>query len=240
MIRLLRSPAAAIAIMATLATGPAGASADELQAKQLQSSIPVTMNYWLSVPDQADADAKLPLMLFLHGAGERGDDLDLVKKHGPPKLIGQGKSFPMIVVAPQCPADQVWQPVELKALIDEVASQHPVDLERVYVTGLSMGGFGTWNLTALIPDRIAAAAPICGGGDKIAAKRIAGVPIWAFHGAKDSVVPLVRSEEMVAAVRAQGGEIELTVYPEARHDSWTETYENEELYAWMLAHRKPQ
>ena len=108
-----------------------------------------------------------PLMLFLHGAGERGDDLELVKKHGPPKLIEAGKDFPFIVVSPQCPQGRWWEPVELATLLDEIVEKQKVDKDRIYVTGLSMGGFGTWSLAAFQPGRFAAIVPICGGGEPL-------------------------------------------------------------------------
>ncbi len=124
----------------------------------------------------------------------------------------------------------------LAALLDDVCRRYAVDEGRLYVTGLSMGGYGTWSLAARQPDRFAAIAPICGGGDPQAAAGFAQVPAWVFHGAKDNVVPLERSEEMVQALRDAGAEVRFTVYPDADHDSWTETYANPELYEWLLSH----
>lgn len=212
----------------------------EQTAEEFEGSIPVSLEYWLTLPQSygVDPNEEWPLMLFLHGAGERGDDLNVVKKHGPPHLIDEGKLFPMIVVSPQCPKDQLWQPAALLALIDDLSDQYRIDQRRIYVTGLSMGGFGTWGLAAYAPDRIAAAVPICGGGETLNARQIAKVPVWAFHGAKDPVVPIKRSEEMVEAVEKAGGDIKFTVYPEAVHDSWTETYANDQIYSWMLQHYK--
>jgi predicted peptidase len=126
----------------------------------------------------------------------------------------------------------------LTGLLDEIVENYDVDESRVYLTGLSMGGYGTWSLGATLPDRFAAIAPICGGGEKRMAWRLKEMPIWVFHGAKDSVVPLAQSEEMVEAVKAAGGNPKLTVYPEANHDSWTATYDNPKLYDWFLSHRK--
>jgi predicted peptidase len=146
------------------------------------------MGYLLYLPKDYEKQASWPLVMFLHGAGERGDDLELVKVHGPPKLIKQGKEFPFIVISPQCPKDKWWEPVELTALLDDVIKKHKVDQDRIYITGLSMGGFGTWRLAAFIPKRIAAIAPICGGGDAISVRAIKHIPTWAFHGAKDEVV----------------------------------------------------
>ena len=160
--------------------------------------------------------------------------LNVVKKHGPPKLIDAGKDFPFIVVSPQCPKDHWWEPLEVKTLLDEIVEKYKVDQDRIYVTGMSMGGFGTWYLAALQPDRLAAIVPICGGGDAIWAKRIAHIPAWVFHGAKDQAVPLERSKQMVEAMKKNGGNPKFTIYPEAGHDSWTEAYANPQLYEWLL------
>ncbi|MBN2840022.1 MAG: prolyl oligopeptidase family serine peptidase, partial [Coriobacteriia bacterium] len=118
------------------------------------------------------------------------------------------------------------------------AARHRVDEDRVYVTGLSMGGFGTWALAAAYPDRFAAIAPICGGGDPEQACRHADVPTWAFHGEQDQVVPVERTEEMVEALQACNGDVRMTLYPDLGHDSWTVTYDNPELYEWMLKQRR--
>jgi pimeloyl-ACP methyl ester carboxylesterase len=179
-----------------------------------------------------------PLMLFLHGAGERGDDLSKVKVHGPPKMVSQGRSFPFILVAPQCDADRWWVPIELGALLDEVEARYRVDRDRVYVTGMSMGGFGTWAVALEYPDRFAAIAPICGGGDPRDAARIRHVPAWVFHGARDGAVPIEGSRKMVEALKAAGGHVQFTVYPDAGHDSWSATYANPDLYDWLLANRR--
>ena len=206
----------------------------------LDRSIHVTMKYLLYRPKEYDKQAAWPLVLFLHGAGERGDDLNLVKKHGPPKLVEAGKEFPFILVAPQCPKGRWWNVVELAALLDEVVEKQKVDRERIYVTGLSMGGFGTWSLAAYASDRLAAIAPICGGGEPFTTKLFAKLPVWVFHGGKDTTVPLERSEKMVEALKKLGGDVKFTVYPEAGHDSWSETYGNDEFYAWRLAQKRPK
>jgi predicted peptidase len=201
----------------------------------------VDCKYLLYLPADYDKDSKKkwPLIMFLHGAGERGNNLEVVKKHGPPKMIAQGKSFDFIVVSPQCPNDMWWpeQTDLLISLLDEIEAKYRVDTDRVYLTGLSMGGFGTWTLAEKYPKRFAAIAPICGGSERIGASRLKKVPVWAFHGAKDNTVPLIRSQEMVDAVKKAGGDAKLTVYPEAEHDSWTETYNNPELYQWFLSHK---
>lgn len=181
-----------------------------------------------------------PLMLFLHGAGERGDDLQLVKRHGVAKIVEEQPAFPLLVVSPQCPPTEAWAPEPLLALLDDIEQHYDVDPERLYVTGLSMGGFGTWAVAIAAPDRFAAIAPICGGGDPSRVGVLRHLPVWAFHGARDPIVPLQRTVEMVEALRQCGGNVRFTVYPEAGHDAWTATYANPELYAWFLAHTRPQ
>ncbi len=213
------------------------------QSKAFEKTITknLTCKYLLFLPEgYGEKDKRWPMILFLHGAGERGDDLNKVKVHGPPKIVQNKKDFPFIVVSPQCPEDVWWNDkVEvLIHLLDEIEVEYDVDTERVYLTGLSMGGYGTWALGSKYPERFAAIAPICGGGLRFMAMGLKDMPIWVFHGAKDRIVPLKESEEMVAAIKARGGNAKLTIYPEAGHDSWTETYNNQELYDWLLKHRK--
>ncbi len=228
--------------LAALASAPHVANCDDKpgtqQSARLETQVKVQMGYLLYLPKDYDKEEKWPLVLFLHGSGERGDNVDLVKVHGPPKLIAAGKDFPFIVVSPQCPKDMWWEPIELVALLDDIERKYKVDADRVYVTGLSMGGFGTWRLAAYAPQRFAAIAPICGGGETYWTKQIAHIPTWVFHGAKDSVVPVERSMAMVESLKKDGAAPKLTVYPTAGHDSWTETYNNPELYEWLLAQKR--
>ena len=216
-----------------------GDQAPQLMAREVVHTY--TLPYLLYLPSDYEERESWPLLLFLHGAGERGSDLEKLKVHGPPKLIAAGQDFPMIIVSPQCPARSWWDVDSLSALLDEIEEKYHVDTSRVYLSGLSMGGFGTWALASAQPERFAAIAPICGGGEPIMARfRLSSVPAWVFHGAKDPVVPPRRSEEMVEALRRARGEVKSTVYPEADHDSWTETYNNPQLYEWLLAHQKPR
>ena len=215
-----------------------GEQAGVQKAAKLDTQVNVQMDYLLYLPKDYDKRESWPLLLFLHGAGERGVDLERVKTHGPPKLIAGGKDFPFIVVSPQCPKDRWWEPVELVSLLDEVGEKYNVDSDRIYVTGLSMGGFGAWRLAFHAPDKIAAIAPICGGGETYWARRFAHLPVWAFHGAKDTGVPPQRSRGMVDALKKSGGAPKLTIYPEAGHDSWTETYDNPKFYEWLLEQKK--
>ena len=198
-------------------------------------------NYLKYLPKNYDGKTKFPLLLFLHGAGERGSNLEKVAVHGPPKLIKQGKQFPFIVISPQCPKGSRWDPDALNAMLDQIIKSHAVDETRIYCTGLSMGGFGTWALGSSNPNRFAAFAPICGGGvDRTAfvSFEMAKKPVWVFHGDADSVVPLKESERMVKALKRRGGKPKFTVYKGVNHDSWTETYNNPKLYEWFLSHKK--
>ena len=205
-------------------------------------SLKLNIDYLLYIPEAySTTDKAWPLILFLHGAGERGDDLSKVLIHGPPKLIAkENRAFPFIIVSPQCPENDFWtskiQIETLNALLDEIVSKYRIDKRKIYVTGLSMGGYGTWSLATTYPDRFAAIAPICGRGNPEEAGKIAHLPIWVFHGAKDQTVPIKSSEDMVEALKKAGSDVKFTVYPEAGHDSWTVTYENPELYDWFLQH----
>lgn len=179
-----------------------------------------------------------PLLLFLHGAGERGADLELVKIHGPPKLAEAGKKFPFVVISPQCPQGKRWMPAALEAFIDAIEQRYRIDATRIYVTGLSMGGHATWELAVQHPGRYAAIIPVCGAGVPSRARRLRDLPVWAFHGALDDVVPLSGSQDMIEAIKAAGGHPRFTIYPQAGHDSWTETYANDEIYSWLMQQRR--
>ncbi len=207
------------------------------------------LNYLLFLPAgyQAQAGTRWPLLLFLHGAGERGTNLALVAVHGPPKRVRTHPDFPFILVSPQCPNGERWQDDALLALLDEVSERWRVDTNRIYLTGLSMGGYGSWSLGIKFPERFAAIAPICGGGETIdvllagrsKAAALKSLGVWAFHGGKDPVVPLAESERMVNVLKKVGcKDVELTVYPDAGHDSWTEAYNQPRLYEWFLEHSR--
>lgn len=208
-------------------------------ARESQVSLESKQRYWLYLPEGYTAEKKYPLVLFLHGRGERGSNLDAVLTHGPPKLVKEGKSFPFIMVAPQLDGVHMfWQTNELLALLDHIEAEYSVDADRVYCTGLSMGGFATWALGVAAPERFAALLPICGGGDPPNAGRLKGIPIWVFHGADDPVVRVSLSEDIVNAIKKAGGTPRFTSYPGVKHDSWTETYNNPEVYEWMLQQQR--
>ena len=207
-----------------------------------------TYRYRLMVADGAGAH---PLVLFLHGAGERGDDNRAQLAYLPEILArpDMRKRFPAHVLAPQCPEGKSWSkrtwalenppilPDALPAMVEEVAGKYAVDRTRLYLTGLSMGGFGAWELAARMPGAWAAVVPICGGGEARNAPGLKDVPIWAFHGAEDDVVPIQRSREMIEAFRAAGGHPRYSELDGVGHDSWTPAYESQELLEWMFSQR---
>jgi predicted peptidase len=180
-----------------------------------------------------------PLMVFLHGAGERGDDLKRVKKYGPPMIVENAPDFPFVVVSPQCPAGQHWDPRRLMALVDDVVASHRIDRRRIVLTGASLGAFGAWATAAAYPQRFAALVPVCGWGNPALAPRLRDIPVWMFHGEEDRVVPISGSLEMLDAILAAGGDARFTSYPGIGHDAWTEAYATPELYAWLLECRTP-
>jgi predicted peptidase len=195
------------------------------------------VDYWLFLPKSYDKKKSWPLMLFLHGAGERDSNLNQVMKWGPPKRVGEKKDFPFVVISPQCPKNKRWNPAQLHSLVEHIATSYQIDRSRLYCTGLSMGGYGTWAMIAKYPKLFAAVAPICGGGDPDTAKKLTGIPIWAFHGEADRVVPPTRSSSMIEAIKKAGGtKAKLTIYPGVNHNSWSKTYANEKVYEWLLSH----
>ena len=246
--------AAALLVLAAGTTtqtpaAPAPAPMQTAEQFQFKKTLSAEVNYLRFLPKGYDAKAerRWPLILFLHGAGERGTNVWKVATHGPAKHVTGETDFPFIIVSPQCPEHQVWSNDVLLALLDDTLAKYAVDTNRVYLTGLSMGGYGTWSLGLTHPERFAAIVPICGGGQMISVilssrdkwPALKSLGVWAFHGGKDPVVPLEESQRMVDALKKAGvPDVKLTVYPEAGHDSWTEAYKNPELYDWLLKHER--
>jgi predicted peptidase len=197
--------------------------------------------YQLFLPKSyaAPSTEKFPLIIFLHGSGEGGTDLAKVKAHGPPKLVDTDPRFPFVVVSPQAPEGEAWDIAKLDSLLAVIQKNYRVDQSRIYLTGLSLGGFGTWDWAIARPGVFAAIAPICGRSDVTKASALKSTPIWAFHGDNDDVVDMAGSFDMVSAVRKAGGSPRLTIYPDTGHDSWTRTYADPALYFWFLQHRLP-
>jgi predicted peptidase len=215
-------------------------SGQQAQKLEVQIVKNLELEYLLYLPkNYRSSRKKFGLILFLHGSGESGNDLEKVKKHGLPKMLEAGLELPCIVVSPQCPAGTWWNTETLAVLLDDLEKTLRVDAERMYVTGLSMGGFATWELAIKHPQRFAAIVPICGGGEPFFASEITHLPIWVFHGAKDDVVPLEYSQRMVEALKKHGSKrVKFKIYKRASHDSWTKTYANPKLYSWLLEQKR--
>jgi predicted peptidase len=256
--------AATLAALAALAAGGSDVAnqGSAFEKRTFTGASGKALPYRLLRPDGYDpkgTDA-YPLVVFLHGAGERGDDNEQQLKHGVREFAKPEtrQEHPSFVVAPQCPGDKSWakvdrvggrlalvpakEPTEPTGLVleltDALAKEFRLDPKRTYITGLSMGGFGTWDLLARQPDRFAAAVPVCGGGVEDAAPSFAKVPIWAFHGALDPVVAPELSRRMVDALHKAGARPGYTEYPDVKHDSWTMTYRNPDVLNWMFAQKK--
>lgn len=239
---------------------PLAVWADDYEARTFDGPDGGKLGYRLLSPKNYDKAQKYPLVVFLHGAGERGDDNAAQLRHGAPVFAKpeNREKFPCFVFAPQCPKEQTWSAVKgwtdpvsysdqpkpaLKlalGAIDSLMKEFSIDPDRVYVTGLSMGGFGTWDLISREPGRWAAAAPICGGGDPSRIAIAKGIPVWAFHGMKDATVPVLRSQEMVGALKDAGGQVLYSEYPYIAHDSWSTAYNEPMLLPWMFAQRRGQ
>ncbi len=203
-----------------------------------QKDLSPPYKYLVFEPDGFEIEGTYPLLIFLHGAGERGEDLEKLKVHGPPKLIESGQKFECLVLAPLCPEEVWWDIEKLETLLTYIKSKYNIDSKRIWLTGLSMGGYGTWLWSSAYPDNFAAIAPICGGGDEEKVTHIKDIPVWAFHGAKDDVVLLSESQKMIDALESIGARPKFTIYPDADHDSWTKTYNNPEFFKWLFSHKK--
>lgn len=196
------------------------------------------LQYYLYFPETYEKNESelFPLLLFLHGGGESGDSLAVLKKNGPPKMLAEGKQFPFMVLAPQNPHKKQWWNVRaVMKLLDTVMTQYRVDPKRIYLSGLSRGGSASWELAVQYPDRFAALAVVCGMAPVPYASWInKDLPIWVFHGTEDRSIPFSESEAMVAALKQMGYDVTFTVYEGVGHDSWIQAYQTEALYDWMM------
>ena len=200
----------------------------------------VTGKYLLFLPqDYGETKKRYPLIMYLHGGSLRGDDVEKVRTLGLPQLIEKDKSFPFIVVSPLCPAGEIWTDTEmLIGILDEVISHYSVDAERVYLTGHSMGGRGTWYIAYKYPERFAAIAPMSAISTiPVWASRLKDIPVWVFHGAKDDIVPVGESESVVNALKSAGGNVKFTRLPDRDHFI-LDTYEDRQLYEWFLQRKR--
>jgi predicted peptidase len=240
------------------------ASGDNIADKRFETRVfkrgDDSLPYRLLRPKDYDPDRRYPLVTFYHGAGERGDDNVKQLVHGMNDFASDDamEKFPCIVIAPQCPEgvqwvdtpwsadshsmpDQPTEPMRLSLeLIEGLQAEFSIDANRLYVTGLSMGGFAVWDAIQRYPTRFAAVVPVCGGGDTTLAKQIVAVPVWAFHGDADTAVKTKRSRDMIAALKAAGGSPKYTEYPGVGHNSWAATYANRDMFAWLFAQRRGQ
>lgn len=203
-----------------------------------------TLAFALYRPAGGPPDAKLPLIIFLHGKGECGNDNVRQTTVGlGPALTKNPQRWPFIVALPQKPdTDLPWADLEpqVMALIDLVRAKHQVDDQRIYLSGLSQGGAGTWAIAAKHPDLFAAIAPICGYGDPdTVAPPLVNMPIWTFHGDQDTVRPIEGTRKIVTALEARGAKPKFTVYPGVNHNSWDNAYAEADLPGWLLSHTRP-
>lgn len=209
-----------------------------------------TLLYRLLKPKEIKENQKYPLVIFLHGSGERGNDNIINLKYITTPFLNERNrnDFPCFLVVPQCPASEKWtypnwyaepkEPIStVVKLIDSLSALPFIDNSRIYLTGLSMGGYGTWYLITRYPDKFAAAVPICGGGDWSQADNFKHVPIWAFHGGRDETVPPDQTRMMINALKKAGGKPKYTEYKKAGHDSWTPAFLEPDLLPWLFKQR---
>ena len=245
-----------IGLAAVAAWGLAEPAKDgEFETLEYKDAGGTTLLYRLLEPRDDPAEGKRPLLVFLHGAGERGSDNQAQLKWGRDMMRTAARKHGCFVVVPQCPKGKKWAEVDwsksthkmpkepsesmrlLLELMAKMQKEFPIDADRLYVMGLSMGGYGTWNMIQRYPDMFAAAVPICGGGDDTAANRIK-TPVWAFHGDKDGAVPVGRSQNMIAAIKAAGGKPKYTEYPDCGHNAWSPAFADPELLGWLFSHKR--
>ena len=244
------------AILTTILACSAAAGASP-EAREWKAPDGTVVRYRWSAPTSIEPGKTYPLVLFMHGAGERGTDNAAQLKHGVLPILAASQTLndPCFLIAPQCPDDRWWSPINREtmrlnaagkpnslleavlALVAESRKTHPIDPKRFYVTGISMGGYATWDLLGRVPQEITAAIPICGGGDPTLAEKFTNVPLWAFHGDADTVVPVKTTREMVDALEKAGGKPKMTIFPGVTHDSWTQTYSDIEVMRWLFGQR---
>ena len=198
------------------------------------------IGYSVFLPEPYDKNKKYPMIMFLHGAGERGngtDELEKVANQALCKYLKNGLfSLEAIVLCPQCPKNKVWNQFifDVKALCDKVAREYGVDEKRISVTGISMGGFGTWEIAMTFPESFSAFAPVCGGGMAWRTPALKGKPIWAFHGNKDTTVNISNSIDMVNKARQNGAIVKFTIFDGVEHNSWDSAYLDTRVLDWLI------
>jgi predicted peptidase len=259
MLHFLNGSIAVLGLFVMMSTHSSAAdNRDRFEARMFESG-GYKLPYRLLKPRDYDAKQKYPLVVFLHGAGERGDDNQKQLVHGMNDFASDEvmAKYPAFVLAPQCPEGEYWGGIDrlakaptppdklapaLDATLKAVATlqqEFSIDDKRIYITGLSMGGYGNFSALANRPELFAAAAPICGGGETSSVSKFKHIPIWAFHGSEDKTVPAERSREMIEALKAAGANPKYTEYAGVGHNSWARTYSDPELYEWLFAQRQP-
>jgi predicted esterase len=221
-----------------LANGPAFVEVTDVRGYKALVLVPVNTGEAIN--------GKLPAILFLHGIGDRGNDLNLLKQNGFPRILEGDQQFPFIFIMPQCPSSTEWYYTNadnitaMRTFLDDILSRFPIDANRLSITGLSMGGIGSWYFAINLPSRFAALVPVAFRGDGWSPAPAKDIPVWAFHGAKDGVIPLAKAQQLVDQFRAAGGNIKFDPYPNGGHDAstWTVTYNNPDVYDWMLRKRR--
>lgn len=209
---------------------------------EMETIVSESLSYYLYFPKdyKSEKNKKFPLLLFLHGGGESGDSLSILKSNGPPKLIAEGKQFPFLILAPQNPYKKKWWNTRAVAqLLDTIVENNRVDKNTVYLTGLSRGGSAAWEMAVQYPDKFAAMAVVCGMTPLPYANWInKDLPIWVFHGDQDESIPISESVNMVDKLKAMGYDVKFTIYEGVGHNSWENAYTNDELYSWFVKQRK--
>jgi predicted peptidase len=232
-------PTLSLLLASAVFVGAAQPTPGKQVEQSLGTSDGASIPYLLYLPEAYSPSGEpVPMILFLHGRGESDGPLSLVTKWGPPRRLAAGESMNYLVVSPQCPRESFWsaddQQQRLTELLAHIQKEFNVDKDRIILTGLSMGGFGTWRLAADHPDVFAAAAPVCGRGNPQDGAKLVKLPIWAWHGVEDRVVPVERSVEMVEAIKAAGGtKVRFTSLEHIGHASWQAAYQSSDLYQWF-------
>lgn len=206
-----------------------------------ESNSHYNFNYVRYLPKDLDESKKYPLVFFLHGAGERGDDLDIAMRHGYMKHVREsGAEYPFILIGPQCPDNKYWGcfTESLLAFLDYICETLPVDKDRVYLTGISMGGTGTWMLAMSAPERFAAIAPVCGSGIYWYGEVLKNMPIMMYHGDCDITVPIGDAIEMLNSINKRGGNAQIKILYGQGHNIWNDVYSGDELCSWLLTHKR--
>ncbi|MFY0689611.1 MAG: dienelactone hydrolase family protein [Cyclobacteriaceae bacterium] len=196
-----------------------------------------SFNFLLYEPQ--DVSSATPLVVFLHGGGEGGDNVELVKKHGLPKLIDQGRSFPFYMLAPQSPYESgFWDDRMVDEMVDRLVDSLNIDVKRIYLTGLSRGGYGVWRMAVNNPKKYAAMISVCAASIPLPyVRRLSHLPVWLFHGDADPVIPTEQSVQAYELMKPNNDKVKLTIYPGVGHDSWVNAFEKEPIYEWLLSQK---